>query len=245
MAEPADGGKGDEPEPACGPGCACTIGNEFGEATARDDLRSYRKSGPAGTTVWLLEGLRRDGVDGVTVLDIGAGVGAVHLDLLRAGAATAVDVDGSPAFVSVARQEAARQGLVDRVTYVVGDFVSLAPTIAPADLVALDRVVCCYPDMQALVRQSVARARQRYGLVYPRDTWWIRSGAAVLNGIARLFRQRVRAYIHRTVEVDRIVRAAGFDLRFGRSALFWQVAVYERAEPRGASQPPSLAEKNP
>jgi len=53
---------GREPESACGPGCACTVGNEFGEATARGDLRSYRKSGPAGTTRWLLEGLSGDGV---------------------------------------------------------------------------------------------------------------------------------------------------------------------------------------
>jgi SAM-dependent methyltransferase len=230
MAGPADGGKGDEPRPACGPGCACTVGNEFGEATARGDLRSYRKSGPAQTTRWLLEGLRGGGVDGLSVLDIGAGVGAVHLDLLKAGAASAVDVDGSPAYVAVAREEAARQGLLDRVDYLVGDFVSLAPTIAPADLVALDRVVCCYPDMQALVRQSVARARLRYGLVYPRDTWWIRAGSTVLNALARLFRQRVRAYIHRTADLDAIVRGAGFVPRLRRTNVFWQVAVYERAD---------------
>jgi SAM-dependent methyltransferase len=230
MAGPADGGKGDEPRPACGPGCACTVGNEFGEATARGDLRSYRKSGPAQTTRWLLEGLRGGGVDGLSVLDIGAGVGAVHLDLLKAGAASAVDVDGSPAYVAVAREEAARQGLGDRVDYLVGDFVSLAATIAPADLVALDRVVCCYPDLQALVRQSVARARSRYGLVYPRDTWWIRAGSTVLNGLARLFRQRIRAYIHRTADLDSIVRGAGFVLRLRRTNVFWQVTVYERAD---------------
>ena len=167
MAGPAEGGSGEEPRPACGPGCACAVGNEFGEATARRDLRSYRKSGPAQTTRWLLEGLRGDGVDGLTVLDIGAGVGAVHLDLLKDGAASAIDVDGSPAYVTVAREEATQQGLVEKVSYVVGDFVARAPTIAPADLVVLDRVVCCYPDMDALVRQSVARARLRYGLVYP------------------------------------------------------------------------------
>ncbi len=167
MAGPAEGGSGEEPRPACGPGCACAVGNEFGEATARRDLRSYRKSGPARTTRWLLEGLRGDGVAGLTVLDIGAGVGAVHLDLLKDGAASAIDVDGSPAYVTVAREEATQQGLVEKVSYVVGDFVARAPTIAPADLVVLDRVVCCYPDMDALVRQSVARARLRYGLVYP------------------------------------------------------------------------------
>jgi magnesium-protoporphyrin O-methyltransferase len=229
MAGPPDREQGDEPRPACGPGCACTVGNEFGESDARDHLRSYRRSGPARTTGWLLEGLRAGGVEGLTVLDIGAGIGAVHLDLLSAGAATALDVDGSPAYVTAAREEAVRQELADRVTYIVGDFVNLAPTLAPADLVALDRVVCCYPDMGALVRQSVARARLRYGLVYPRDTWWIRAGGAVLNGMARLARRRVRAYVHRTAEVDSIVRGAGFVPRLRRSNLFWQVAVYERA----------------
>jgi SAM-dependent methyltransferase len=228
MARPQDGEKGYEPRPSCGPGCACTVGNEFGESTARDDLRSYRRSGPARTTQWLLEGLRVDGVGGLSVLDIGAGIGAVHLDLLKAGAASAVDVDGSPAFVTVAREEAVRQELGDRVTYIVGDFVNIAPTIAPADLVALDRVVCCYPDMEALVRQSVACARLRYGLVYPRDTWWIRAGAAVLNGLARIARRRVRAHVHRTAEVDAIVRGAGFVPRLRRRNLFWQVAVYQR-----------------
>ena len=228
MAGPADAEKGDRLPPACGPGCACTVGNEFGEADARDHLRSYRRSGPAQTTRWLLEGLHVDGVKGLTVLDIGAGIGAVHLDLLMAGAATAVDVDGSPAYVTAAREEAARQELSDRVTYIVGDFVNLAPTIAPADLVALDRVVCCYPEMKALVRQSVARARLRYGLVYPRDTWWIRAGATVLNGLARIARRRVRAYVHRTAEVEAIVRGAGFVPRLRRRNLFWQVAVYER-----------------
>jgi SAM-dependent methyltransferase len=220
----------DSDTPACGPGCACAVGNEFGERTARSELRSYRKDGPSRTTRWLLEGLRGDGVDGLTVLDIGAGVGAAHLDLLTAGAASAIDVDGSPAFVAVAREEAGRQGVSDRVSYLVGDFVALAPTIAPADLVVLDRVLCCYPDMQALVRQSVARALARYGVVYPRDSWWIRVGGAVVSGVARLARRRLRVHIHRTAEVDATVRAAGFVPRFNRSNLYWQVAVYERAD---------------
>ena len=214
---------------ACGPGCACTVGNEFGERTARQDLDRYLRHGPDRTTTWLTDGLAEGGVTGLTVLDIGAGVGAVHLRLLADGAASAVDVDGSPAFVIVAREEAVRRGVADRVRHETGDFVELAPTVESADLVALDRVVCCYPDMAALVRLSVERARRRYGLVYPRDTWWIRAGGAVLNLLSRIARQRVRAYVHRTAEVEGIVRAAGFVPRLQRHSLFWQVAVYERA----------------
>jgi len=225
---PGDGLE-DDPRPACGPGCACTIGNEFNERQARRELATYRRRGPDQTTSWLIDGLVARGVTGLTVLDIGAGVGAVHLQLLKDGAASATDVDGSPAYVVAAREESALQGLGDRVSYLVGDFVTLAREIPPADVVVLDRVVCCYPDMAALVKQSVARARQSYGLVYPRDTWWIRAGAGALNGFARLTRQRVRAYIHRTIDVDGIVRAAGFEPRFRRTTLFWQVAVYARA----------------
>lgn len=219
----------DGPAPVCGPGCACAVGNEFGERQARRDLATYRRRGPDRTTAWLVEGLAAGSADGMSVLDIGAGIGAVHLGLLAAGARSAVDVDGSPAYVEAARDEARRAGRSEAVRHEIGDFVELAPGIEPADLVALDRVVCCYPDMDALVRLSVARARRRYGLVYPRDTGWIRAASRVLNLFARLFRRRFRTWVHRTADVDAIARAAGFVPRFERTTLFWQVVVYERA----------------
>ena len=222
--------------PGCDPDCGCGA-NEFGEAAARRSLRSYRRSGAPRTTAWLIDGLREGGVEGLTVLDIGAGVGAVHLELLARGAATATDIDGSSAYVAAAREEATRRGVVDRVRYEVGDFVALAAETESADLVVLDRVVCCYPDMESLVRLSVAHARRRYGLVYPRDSWWIRAGTRVMNAFARLIRQKVRAHIHRTAAVDSLVRAAGFAPRFDRSNLFWQVVVYERIAVSSAGSP--------
>jgi SAM-dependent methyltransferase len=222
---------GDRPErsgPPGGPGCACAAGNEFGARQARRELAAWRRRGPDRTTAWLIEGLAAGGADGRSVLDIGAGIGAVHLALLDAGAVSAVDVDGSPAYVEVARAEARRAGREALVRHEIGDFVELAPTIEPADLVALDRVVCCYPDMDALVRLSVARARRRYGLVYPRDSAWIRALGRAGNVIARLLRQRIRIWVHRTADVDAIVRAAGFTPRLERTTAFWQVVVYER-----------------
>jgi magnesium-protoporphyrin O-methyltransferase len=211
----------------CGPGCACAA-NEFGERDARKDLRALRRDGPSRTTRWLIDALREGGVADWTVLDIGAGVGAVHLELLEAGAAEAVDVDASPAYVAAARDEAARRGSSSRVTYHVGDFVALARDVAAADAVVLDKVVCCYSDMVALVSLSAERARRRYGLVYPRDAWWIRSSARLMNLVTRLFRQRVTFHAHRTADVDGLVRAAGLEQRFLRTTVFWQVAVYER-----------------
>ena len=201
---------------------------EFDERHAAQQLHAYRGQGPRGLTRALIDALAEGGVDGETVLDIGGGVGAIHHELLRSGAVAAVDVDASRAYISVARQEAQRQGHAARVQYLAGDFVTLAGRVEAADLVALDRVICCYPDMAALVGRSAALARRRYGLVYPRDTWLARVGVAILNLGPRLSRSAFRAYVHRTAEVDAIITGQGLVKRFQRTSPIWQLVVYER-----------------
>lgn len=181
-----------------------------------------------GLTRALIEALAAGGIHGETVLDIGGGVGAVHHELLRNGAAAAVDVDASRAYIAVAREEAERLGHADRVRYVAGDFVALADEVGPADLVALDRVICCYADMATLVGQSASLARHRYGLVYPRDSWLGRVGVAFLNALLRVSRSSFRTYAHRSAEVDAIVAAHGLVKRLHRTTLIWQLALYER-----------------
>ena len=211
----------------CSPGDS-PFDRQFDARHAAEHLRAYRQKGAVGLTRALIEALAAGGINGQTVLDIGGGVGAVHHELLRSGAASAVDVDASRAYVSVAREEAEWQGHVDRVRYLVGDFVALADEVDPADLVALDRVVCCYADMAALIGRSATLARRRYGLVYPRDSWLGRVGVAFLNAGFRLSRSSFRTYVHRTVEVDAILAAHGFVRRLHRTTLIWQLALYER-----------------
>ena len=102
---------------------------------ADGDLAKWRHRGPHPATRELIDLIREDGVEGATVLDIGAGVGAVHMTLLEAGAATAVDVDASPEYLATARGEAERRGLAGRVEYRYGDVVELAAELPPADIV--------------------------------------------------------------------------------------------------------------
>jgi SAM-dependent methyltransferase len=211
----------------CSPGDS-PFDRQFDARHAAGQLRDYRKNGPRGLTRALIEALEAGGVDGQTVLDIGGGVGAVHHELLRAGAAAAVDVDASHAYVATAREEAERQGHADRVRYIDGDFVGLADEIEPADLVALDRVICCYGDMAGLVGRSATLARRRYGVVYPRDTWLGRVGIAVINAKFRLTRSAFRSYIHDTADVDAIVAAHGLVKTLHRTTLIWQLVLYER-----------------
>ena len=211
----------------CSPGDS-PFDRQFDARHAARHLRAYRERGAVGLTRALVESLAEGGICGQSVLEIGGGVGAVHHGLLQSGAATAVDVDASSAYVSVAREEAVRQGHAERARYLVGDFVTLADAIEPADVVALDRVVCCYRDMAALVGRSAALARRRYGLVYPRDSWLGRAGTALLNVQLRLSRSSFRVYAHRTADVDAILAAHGLVKRHGRTTLVWQLAVYER-----------------
>jgi len=208
---------------------------EFDERHAAEQLRDYHRNGPRGLTGALIEALRAGGIDGQTVLDIGGGVGAVHHELLRSGAASAVDVDASRAYVATARAEAERQGHADRVRYLTGDFVALADDVGPADVVALDRVICCYPDMEALVGRSATLARHRFGLIYPRDTYLSRVGIAILNLGSWLTRSPFRAYVHRTADVEAVVAAQGLVKRLQRTTLIWQLALFERPADGGVA----------
>ena len=207
------------------PGCEST----FDKKHAATELKKYRKNGPIPTTKALAHLLLRTGVKDGTLLDIGGGVGAIQHELLRAGARSAVSVDASAAFEQVARAEAQREGLGGRIQYESGDFVELADRIAPADIVTLDRVVCCYPNMESLVRLSAERSRRIYGLVYPRDRWLTRLVIRVQNFFRGLFRNPFRSFVHSVEEMDGLIRAAGFKMRQQVRTFVWEVSVYEKA----------------
>jgi 2-polyprenyl-3-methyl-5-hydroxy-6-metoxy-1,4-benzoquinol methylase len=112
---------------------------------ADQDLERWRSGRLYPWTEELIELIRAEGIEGVALLDVGAGVGAVHLSLLESGAASAVDVDASREFLAVARAEAERRGISARVDYRYGDLVELSPDLPPADIVTMDSVICCVP----------------------------------------------------------------------------------------------------
>ena len=145
---------------SCCPHCV-GAGDFFNEKQARKDLNRLRTRGPALTTQVVLETIRDQGVNGLSVLDIGGGVGAIQASLLEAGAARVTGVEASEAYLAAAREELERRGLWDRVDHRFGDFMDMASELEPADVVTLDRVVCCYPHVEEFVTRSVGLARYR------------------------------------------------------------------------------------
>lgn len=206
------------------------IEHQFGRRTADWELRRFRKKGPMSTTRILVDELRRQGVDGASLLDVGGGIGAIHHELLDSGARAAVHVDISPEYLRAAREEAERRGHAARVEFVRGDFVDVAPTLPDSDLVTLDRVICCYPDMERLVAAGAAKARRALAAVYPREAWWMRASVAAFNVINRIRRSAFRVYVHAPAAIDAVLRAQGLERRAFRRTVAWEVAVYRREE---------------
>jgi magnesium-protoporphyrin O-methyltransferase len=214
------------PDPS---GCTCGCPNTFSTRDAKADLDKYRRDGPASTTRALIEAIVAEGVFGSTLLDIGAGIGAIQLGLLPAGLASAEVVDASAPYVRLARGEAGRRGYADRTKGRVGDFVAIAPDVAAADIVTLDRAICCYSNVASLMDATTAHARRMVGLVYPRVAWWTRLAASIANVVLPLLRRPSVLYVHPDAAVEDPLRAAGFHRRAVKQTLLWQVVLYVRS----------------
>ena len=208
--------------------CRCGCPNTFDAKAAEGDLKRYLDNGPNGTTQSLIDAIVAEGVDGATLLDIGGGIGAIQLALLAAGAASATSVDATDAYVSTALAEAERRGYGHRTSGRVGTFEELAAEIQAADVVTLDRVVCCDPDLIGLLGSAAARARRMVGLVYPRATWWNRIAKVFIDGLSWLTRDSTRWHLHQPADIDRILTTAGFRRLDVDRTFIWQVALYVR-----------------
>lgn len=210
------------------PRCSCCYDDTFDRNVAQRELRDYRRKGPGRTSKALADALAVRGVEGRTVLDIGGGVGSVHRLLLDRGASGAVDVDASRPYLDAAREEAERLGIADRVRFEHGDFVALAGEIEPADFVALDRVVCCYEDVDGLVGRAAERTRRRLGIVLPPDHRVARLLIGLENVWHWLTRSEYRAYIHTHARVTAAARRAGLEPAGASAVGLWRLLVFER-----------------
>jgi len=201
----------------------------FSAKQARLDARRYRARGVRGTARDLLE-LAGD-VTGASVLEVGGGVGAIEIELLAAGAERATDVELSGEYEEEAQKLLAERGLSDRVERRVGDFVT--EPAEPHDVVVMHRVVCCYPDVDALVGAGAACAQRRMVLTYPQERWYTRAGIGVINLLMRLNRSDFRAFVHPVARISAAAEEKGLALgEQRRGGIFWESAAFERTTAR-------------
>lgn len=201
-------------------------GDFFSYKTAKNDLRRYLRRGPNKSTRLLLKAIRSAGINAGTLLDIGGGVGVIQLELFKHGLQHATNVEASSPFQMVSREEAKRQGVLDRTAYYFGDAVELEPQLPVTDIVTLDRVICCYPDVEKLIYASARKAARIFGAVYPRN----RSGTRIAFWLGNLwFRLRgsdFRIYLRPSRQVDTLVRNLGFRRNSYERTFLWHVVTY-------------------
>jgi magnesium-protoporphyrin O-methyltransferase len=212
-------------------GCSdCKTATFFDERLARSELRKYRRDGPRETTKRLIDLLRAAGAGG-TLLDIGCGTGILTFELLEAGLSTATCVDAAAASLAAGRAEAGQRGVGERITWTEGDFVELAPTVPGADVVTLDRVVCCYPAYRPLLEKAAEHSRRVVALVYPRDRWFVRVVLRLENLWLRLRGTEFRGFVHSPAAIDEVLRRSGFTAVPSDDTLAWEVRLYSRNQP--------------
>lgn len=203
-------------------------GSFFDEKEAERNLRSYRRKGLDPIVSNMVGYLKSRGVEGAYVLEVGGGVGAIQVELLKAGARRCLNVELSPGYEEPARRLALEEGLEDRVSTRFGDFVELSEELEPADVVVMNRVVCCYPWMERLVTAAAAKTGSYLAMVFPKDDWWVKLGLRVGNFFESIRGDYVPAYIHPVAEIEAVAGKGGLALRHSDTGLIWQAEVFER-----------------
>jgi 2-polyprenyl-3-methyl-5-hydroxy-6-metoxy-1,4-benzoquinol methylase len=200
----------------------------FNEKYARGDAKRYRKRGLDPQSRQIVAFLTDRPLEGSSVLEVGGGIGAIQLELLKAGAEHATSVELSPQYEAVAAELLAEANLSDRADRRIGDFTEMNGDLPVADAVVMNKVVCCYPDMPALVNAAAAHARNRIVLVMPREFWFYRLGIRLANLYLRLRRNAFRGFIHSRQALLDIAAARGFTLADEHAGRLWDVILLER-----------------
>jgi Methyltransferase domain len=212
--------------PAC---CSPTAyADFFDEKLARKDAARYRRKGLRGAGKRLVELVAARGVEGATVLEIGGGVGSLQIELLERGAARSTNTEISPGYESAAGKLLEERGLTDRVERVVVDVVAEPHRVGAADAVVLHRVVCCYPDFEALLSAASGKARRLLAFTYPPDVAPVRAFVAVLNLWQRLRGSDFRSFVHPEQAMLETVERSGFRVTLRDRSGIWRIALLER-----------------
>jgi magnesium-protoporphyrin O-methyltransferase len=200
----------------------------FGARFARRTAERYRKRGLDKTARQMVAFLEQQGLDGATVLEVGGGVGEIQIELLKRGAARTVNLELSSAYDEEANRLLREAGFEERVERRLTDIATEPEAVEPADVVVLNRVVCCYPDYERLLGAVAEHARRLVVFSYPPRNVVSRIAVRGQNVLFRLLGREFRAFAHPPAEMLAVLERQGFRRTFAHRALVWRAAGLER-----------------
>ena len=201
----------------------------FGAKTVERDARRYRRKGLTGSSQWLLNALTSDGVSERSLLEVGGGIGSLQIELLKAGASRAANIEIIDSYETTARTLITDHNLDARVERHIGDFAQPPDQAAPADIVIMHRVICCYPDPDTLMTKACTHARDRIAITIPRQTWWVKLGFSTMNAWFRLRRIAFRAYVHPPTPLLELAATRGFHATHHQRGPLWESHVLQHS----------------
>lgn len=215
-------------------GCACPADSRIArhfDANVAERLAKGQDPGLVAVSQRLSDALISLDPTSKTVLELGCGRGGLLLRLVQAGAARATGLDLSPAGIEEARNRFEQAQLSERAHFSVGDAARVP--LEPHDWVILDRVMCCYPDVEGLLSNTLPAARQIYAFTVPTSRGW-RGVIARLEEWSENAWNTVRGqpcpgYVHNLDLIEERLAIAGFRLRHRDRQRLWHIAVYERS----------------
>ncbi len=201
---------------------------EFSDRFARRMARRYRRRGLTRPAREIVAFLTSAGIEGASVLEIGGGVGELHVELLRRGAARATNLEIATSYEAQAQalqREAGVAGLVERRIH---DIASDPGSVEPADVVVLHRVVCCYPDYERLLGAAAGKATRLLAFSHPQVNPLTRSLAWLDELPGRMKGTSFRGYLHPPEAMVAVAVRAGLQETFRASAFPWRVVGLQR-----------------
>ena len=200
----------------------------FSEKSAQAEARNYRRKGLDATAQNIVKLLRDRGIEGKSVLEVGGGIGAIQIELLKAGATRAVSVELTPTYEEAAGELVKEAGLGDRIERRLMDFAESGGKVEPADIVVLNRVICCYPDMPKLTGVAADHTRNVLVMTFPNDSWWIRWGLTVANLVFRVMRMEFKVFVHSPRQIVATGEQHGLRETVNRPGFLWSMVALER-----------------
>jgi magnesium-protoporphyrin O-methyltransferase len=195
---------------------------------ARSEAKRYRRGGLDRTSRRIVDFVKEQGVEGRSVLEVGGGIGAVQIELLKAGASNAVSIELTPTYENVARELLDEAGLSGRVERKVMDFVEADGQVAGADVVIMNRVLCCYPDMPRLAGAAADHTQQLLVMSFPRRALWIQAALGIANFMLWITRRGFHIFVHRPADIIATGERHGLAPVLDQRGVLWMVAALRR-----------------
>lgn len=202
--------------------------DQFFTKQAASYIKRFKKKGLERSQKQLMQGLHKNDLKGLSILEIGCGVGYFHNQLIQDGCSRAIGVDISKGMVRMAKMYSKKLGNADNTRYLMGDYMQHHQEIEQQDITILDKVFCCYENCDDLLAESSAKTKKLYAFTLPRDDWWFSPVFKFFISTMKLFRFTFHPYAHPVEAIGHFLREKGFKEIHKDSTFIWKSFVFSR-----------------